>query len=146
MAPLFYVQTVIDATAGFFLFLSYTIRIFLLGGGLILLTVGVHPETYVTAFGSGSGSGSQCVRQSGIKRQWRAPDLCNCTRGPRSFRILNSIILHTHHPREARRNKSSAQSTFKMTSITHELPTHHKRRRNVLKKERDTNRSNGRNI
>jgi hypothetical protein len=97
MAPLFYVQTVIDATTGFFLFLSYTIRIFLFGGGLILLTVGVHPETYVTAFGSGSGSGSQCVRQSGIKRQWRAPDLCNCTRGPRSFRILNSIILHTHH-------------------------------------------------
>lgn len=58
MAPLFYVQTVIDATAGFFL--SYTIRIFLFGGGLILLTVGVHPETYVTAFGSGSGSLSVC--------------------------------------------------------------------------------------
>lgn len=46
MAPLFYVQTVIDATAGFFFF--PTIRIFLLGGGFILLTVGVHPETYVT--------------------------------------------------------------------------------------------------
>ena len=67
-AALFYVQTVIDAAAD-----CPAIRIFFFSswGRLILLTVGVHPETYATAL----ALLPQCVRQSGIKRQWRAPDL-----------------------------------------------------------------------
>ncbi len=47
MALLFYVQTVIDVSVDFFLRLESLFS--LLGVGFILLTVGVHPETYVTA-------------------------------------------------------------------------------------------------
>ena len=48
MALLFYVQTVIDVSVDFFLRLESLFSL-LWVVGFILLTVGVHPETYVTA-------------------------------------------------------------------------------------------------
>jgi hypothetical protein len=80
MALLFYVQTVIDVSVDFFLRLE-SLFSSSGGGGIYFINCGC-PSGNVRYCLS---SHCICVRQSGIKRQWRAPDLCKAEKDPFAY-------------------------------------------------------------